>query len=252
MTGAVDLSRSTALVTGGADGIGAATVRALRAAGTSVVIADLDVDRGQTLASELDAHFVRCDVTDPASVEAAVDAAESTYGRLDLVLLNAGVTTAAASVEVSDEAYRRLVSVNLDGVFFGLRAALPALRRAGGGCVIATASVGGLAPIPMDPLYGMTKHGVVGLVRSAAPTLVADNIRLLGLCPGFTDTQLVADSAEALEAMGFPLMSAETIAAATMRLIHDGQAGECWFVQAGREAQPYGFRGIPGPRPSGS
>ena len=182
-------------------------------------------------------------------MDAAVAATEATYGRLDLVHLNAGVTTSAASVEVSDEAYRRLVSVNLDGVFFGLRAALPALRRSGGGVVIATASVGGLAPIPMDPLYGMTKHGVVGLVRSAAPALAAENIRLLGLCPGFTDTRLVADDAEALEAMGFPLMTAETIAAATMRVIHEGQPGECWFVQAGREAQPYGFRGIPGPLP---
>ena len=247
MTGAVDLSRSTALVTGGADGIGAATARALRAAGAQVAVADVDEERGRALAAELDASFVRCDVTDPRSVEAAVAETEVTYGRLNLVHLNAGVTTSSPSVEVSDEDYRRLVSVNLDGVFFGLRAALPALRRSGGGVVVATASVGGLAPIPMDPLYGMTKHAVVGLVRSAAPALAAENIRLLGLCPGFTDTRLVAESAEALEAMGFPLMTAETIAAATLRVIAEGQPGECWFVQSGRQAQPYGFRGIPGP-----
>ena len=178
---------------------------------------------------------------------AAFAAAEDAYGRLDVVHLNAGVTTGSPSVEVSDEAYRRLVAVNLDGVFFGLRAALPALRRTGGGVVVATASVGGLAPIPVDPLYGMTKHGVVGLVRSAAPGLVAENIRLVGLCPGFTDTRLVADQVDAVRAMGFPLMTADTIAAAVLRAVDEAEPGECWFVQAGREPQPYGFRGIPGP-----
>ena len=247
LTGAVDLSRSAALVTGGADGIGAATVRALRERGCQVTIADVDADRGEALAAELDAHFVPCDVTDSASVDAAVAIAESTYGRLDLVHLNAGVTTGSPSVEVSDDDYRRLLAVNVDGVFFGLRAALPALRRTGGGVVVATASVGGLAPIPADPLYGLTKHAVVGLVRSAAPGLATENIRLIGLCPGFTDTRLVSDLRDAVRALGFPLMAPDTIAAAVVRAVDEAQPGECWFVQAGREAQPYGFRGIPGP-----
>jgi NAD(P)-dependent dehydrogenase (short-subunit alcohol dehydrogenase family) len=246
-TGAVDLSRSTALVTGGADGIGAATVRALRATGCRVAIADVDDERGRALAAETGGLFVSCDVRSSASVDAAVALAESTFGSLNLVHLNAGVTTGSPSVDVSDDDYRRLVSVNLDGVFFGLRAALPALRRSGGGVAVATASVGGLAPIPVDPLYGMTKHGVVGLVRSAAPGLAADNIRLVGLCPGFTDTRLVADQIDAVRALGFPLMTAETIAAAVVRAVQEAEPGECWFVQAGREAQPYGFRGIPGP-----
>jgi NAD(P)-dependent dehydrogenase (short-subunit alcohol dehydrogenase family) len=247
LTGAVDLSRSAALVTGGADGIGAATVRALRGRGCRVTIADVDTARGEALGAEVDALFVACDVTDSAAVEAVVTLTEATYGRLDVVHLNAGVTTGSPSVEVSDEDYRRLVAVNLDGVFFGLRAALPALRRTGGGVVVATASVGGLAPIPVDPLYGMTKHGVVGLVRSAAPGLVADNIRLVGICPGFTDTRLVADQVDAVRALGFPLMTADTIAAAVVRAVDEAEPGACWFVQAGREAQPYGFRGIPGP-----
>jgi len=247
LTGAVDLSRSAALVTGGADGIGGATVRALRDRGCQVTIADIDSDRGEALAAEVGALFVSCDVTDPASVDAAVAFAESSYGRLDLVHLNAGVTTGSPTVEVSDDDYRRLLAVNVDGVFFGLRAALPALRRAGGGVVVATASVGGLAPIPVDPLYGLTKHAVVGLVRSAAPGLAAENIRLVGICPGFTDTRLVADQRDAVQALGFPLMTAATIAAAVVRAVDEAQPGECWFVQAGREAQPYGFRGIPGP-----
>ncbi len=247
MTGAVDLSRSAALVTGGADGIGAATVRALRAAGCQVAIADVDVDRGSALAAEVDASFLRCDVTDPVSVAQAAEDAEGAFGRLDLVHLNAGVTTDTMSVEVPDEIYRRLLAVNVDGVFFGLRAALPALRRAGGGTVIATASVGGLAPIPMDPVYGLTKHAVIGLVRSAAPALAAENIRLTALCPGFTDTRLIADQRDAVASLGFPLMTPETIASAALRMVADAEPGECWFVQAGREPQPYGFRGIPGP-----
>ena len=137
--------------------------------------------------------------------------------------------------------------MNLDGVCSGCALRCPALRRTGGGIVVATASVGGLVPIPVDPLYGMTKHAVVGLVRSAAPGLAAENIRLVGLCPGFTDTRLVTDQVDAVRAMGFPLMTTETIAGAAVRLIAESQPGECWFVQAGRDPQPYAFRGIPGP-----
>lgn len=247
MTGAVDLSRSTALVTGGADGIGAATVRALRHAGCKVAIADIDVDRGAVLAAEIHALFLPCNVADSSAIAEAVAATEEAYGRLDLVHLNAGVTTDFPSVEVSDEVYRRLVSVNVDGVFFGLRAALPALRRSGGGTIIATASVGGLAPIPMDPVYGLSKHAVIGLVRSAAPALAEENIRLTALCPGFTDTPLIADQREAIASLGFPLLPPETIASAVLQMLTEAKPGECWFIQAGREAQPYGFRGIPGP-----
>jgi NAD(P)-dependent dehydrogenase (short-subunit alcohol dehydrogenase family) len=247
--GAVDLSGSAALVTGGGSGIGAATVRVLREHGCRVVIADVDRGLGGQMAVETGASFVPCDVTDPTSMAAAVAFTERAYGRLDLVHLNAGTTTGTPSIEVDDQAYRRLVSINLDGVFFGLRAALPALRRSGGGTVVATASVGGLAPIPMDPLYGMTKHGVVGLVRSAAPALAEENIRLVGLCPGFTETPLVAGQEETIRALGYPLMTADTIAGAVLRAVEEAQPGECWFVQAGREPQPYGFRGIPGPVP---
>ncbi len=212
-----------------------------------MTIADIDEGRGSTLAAELGASYVSCDVTDPVSVTAAVAQAEQTHGHLDIVHLNAGVSTGNPCVEVSDDAYRRLLAVNVDGVFFGLRAALPALRRSGGGTVIATASVGGLVPIPMDPLYGLTKHAVVGLVRSAAPGLVVDNIRLIAVCPGFTDTALLAEQGDAVRALGFPLMTPETIASAVLRAVDEAEPGECWFVQAGCEPQPYGFRGIPGP-----
>jgi NAD(P)-dependent dehydrogenase (short-subunit alcohol dehydrogenase family) len=212
-----------------------------------VVLADVDRRRGDAVAIETGSSFVPCDVTDGRAVELAVAFTERTYGRLDLAVLNAGVPTGSPSVEVPDAAYRRLVSVNLDGVFFGLRAALPALRRAGGGVVVATASVGGLAPIPMDPLYGMTKHGIVGLVRSAAPNLVADNVRLLGLCPGFTDTPLIEGQRDLVADLGYPLMAPDTIAAAVLQAVDEGQPGECWFVQAGHDPQPYAFRGIPGP-----
>lgn len=215
-----------------------------------MTIADIDEDLGTALAADVGALFVSCDVTDSASMNAAVARTEEAYGRLDVVHLNAGVTTDSPSVEVDDANYRRLLAVNVDGVFFGLRAAVPALRRSGGGTVVVTASVGGLAPIPMDPLYGLTKHAVIGLVRSAAPGLVADNIRLLAMCPGFTDTALVAGQADAVRALGFPLMTPETTASAVLRALAEAEPGECWFVQAGREPQPYGFRGIPGPLPA--
>jgi NAD(P)-dependent dehydrogenase (short-subunit alcohol dehydrogenase family) len=101
-------------------------------------------------------------------------------------------------------------------------------------------------PMPGDPLYTLTKHAVVGYVRSVAPRLAAEGIRVNAVCPGFTDTALIAN---AKPQMGdFPLLSADDVAGAVAGVLDRGEPGECWFVQPGREPGPYGFRGVPGPK----
>jgi NAD(P)-dependent dehydrogenase (short-subunit alcohol dehydrogenase family) len=162
----MDLTGKGALVTGGASGIGAAAVRRLAAAGARVAVADRNEEAARELAGEVGGIALAGDVADPARMAAHVAAAEDAFGRLDVVLLNAGVTAGQSGVEDLDLAgYRRIVGVNVDHVVFGLTAAVPALRRAGGGRVIATASLAGLVPMPGDALYTMTKHAVVGYAR---------------------------------------------------------------------------------------
>lgn len=243
----MDLSGKVALVTGGASGIGAATVDRLVGAGAQVAVVDRDADAATALAQRHGGLAVPGDVTDPDTLPAAVAATEERFGRLDVVLLNAGVTAAQSGTEDLDLAdYRRIVGVNLDHVVFGLTAAVPALRRAGGGHVIATASLAGLVPMPGDALYTATKHAVVGYVRSAAPTLAPEGIRVNAVCPGFADTPLISGAKARFGE--FPLLTADDVAAAVEQVIDRGEPGECWFVQPGREPAAYGFRGVPGPK----
>jgi NAD(P)-dependent dehydrogenase (short-subunit alcohol dehydrogenase family) len=243
----MDLTGKAALVTCGASGIGAAAVRRLAAAGARVAVADLDEGAARAVADEVDGLALAGDVSDPKRMPAHIAAAERAFGRLDVMLLNAGITAGQSGVEDLDvAAYRRIVGVNVDHVVFGLTAAVPALRRAGGGVVVATASLAGLVPMPGDALYTMTKHAVVGYVRAAAPVLASEGIRVAAVCPGFADTPLIA---RAKPQFGeFPLLTAEDVADAIEAVIERGQSGECWFVQPGREPGPYAFRGVPGPK----
>ncbi|GAA1291610.1 SDR family NAD(P)-dependent oxidoreductase [Pseudonocardia aurantiaca] len=245
----MDLTGRAALVTGGASGIGAAAVRRLAAAGAVVAVADRDEAGARAVAEEVGGLALPGDVADPDGMAMAVDVAEDAFGRLNIVLLNAGVTAGQSGVENLDLAgYRRIMGVNVDHVVFGLTAAVPALRRAGGGNIIATASLAGLVAMPGDALYTMTKHAVVGYVRSAAPVLAPEGIRVNAVCPGFADTPLIAHAKAQFGS--FPLLTAEDVADAMEAVLERGEPGECWFVQPGREPEPYGFRGVPGPKGS--
>ncbi|MCW2779094.1 MAG: dehydrogenase [Frankiales bacterium] len=240
---------TVALVTGGGSGIGAAACRLLAASGAAVVVADLDLDAARAVAEEVGGTAVRCDVTDPASNEQAVASAEAEHGGLDVVLLNAGVAGGFASWDDLDPVrYRQMTAVNVDGVVFGLRAALPALRRRGGGAVVATASLAGISPSPSSPVYALTKAAVVQLVRSMAPPLALEGVRLAALCPGFVATPLLDGMVERFDEAGFPLLTAEEVAAVAVDLAEHGDPGSCVVVQPGREPLPYAFRGVPGPR----
>jgi len=255
----VDLSPlrdRVALVTGGAGGLGRATALALAAAGSEVVVADVDVEGGEATAAQVDGHFVATDVSDLEANRAMVAFARERCGRLDLAHLNAGVTSGCGLGEDFDlAAYRRAMGVNLDGVVFGTHAVLAALRENDGpqrGAIVATASLAGLTGVPLEPIYAANKHGVVGLVRSLGPGLAAEGIRVNAVCPGFAVSAMTAGFAADLEAAGVPLIPAEIVAEAVVRVLALDVAGECWFVQPGREPAPFAFRNVPGPRPAPS
>jgi len=244
-----DLRDRVALVTGGASGLGRATARALAEAGARVVVADLDAEGGRAVAAELDGAFFAADVADLHANLAMAEFCVEHLGGLDLVHLNAGIASGTGiGADFDPVRYRRAMGVNLDGVVFGTHAVLPALRARGGGAIVATASLAGLTGVPLDPIYTANKHAVVGLARALGPALEPDGIRFNAVCPGFSESAIIAPMREQLVEAGFPIIPAEDVAAAVLTLLRGDMTGECWFVQAGREPAPFAFRGIPGPR----
>ncbi|HYA08720.1 MAG TPA: SDR family NAD(P)-dependent oxidoreductase [Gaiellaceae bacterium] len=210
-----------ALVTGGRSGIGAAIVAAL---------GDADV----TVLDLADGH----DVGEPATWHALA-------GSFDAAFLNAGVVTGEPDVAaMTDEQYHRIMRVNVDGVVLGVRE-LAARLMPDGGSIVATASLAGLTGSPLDPVYALTKHAVVGFVRSVAPQLEARGIRINALCPAFTDTPLVVE--ELRGALPAPLIDPAFVAEAALRALHDEETGRAWIVQLNR-IEPFRYPGVPGPR----
>lgn len=235
-----------ALVTGGASGLGLATATALAGAGARVVLVDVDADGVHAAAARLEGEAIVADVSDLHACLAATERASELYGGVDLFHLNAGVSTGCGiGDDFSLEAYRRAMGVNLDGVVFGFHAAL---RARGGGAIVATASLAGLTPMPFDPVYTANKHAVVGLVRSVAPTLAPEGIRVNAVCPGFAESKIIEPIREVLAQQGLPIVPAEAVAETVLTLFAGEMAGECWFVQPGRRSEPFAFRGVPGPR----
>ena len=238
-----------AWVTGGASGIGAAVSRRLASQGYRVLVTDVDVDGGERVASDVGGVFRRCDVGEPGDSVAAVEAAVAEFGGLDLAFLNAGVATGfGLGEEFSPEAYRRVMSINLDGVVYGVHAALPALKARGGGDIVATASLAGLTAVPFDPIYGANKAAVVGLVRALGPRYAEDRIRVNALCPSFAETAIITGMRDALIGAGVPLLEVADVVAAFDAILAGSGTGEAWYVQVGRPAEPFMFRNLPGPR----
>jgi NAD(P)-dependent dehydrogenase (short-subunit alcohol dehydrogenase family) len=209
-----------ALVTGGRGGLGRAFAAAL---------GDADV---------LTLDLPEFDVGD-AGAWHALD------GEFDAAFLNAGVITGEGDMSVlTDEQYRRALGANVDGVVFGVRECAARLMPRGGS-IVATASLAGLTVTPMDPIYSLTKHAVVGFVRSVAPQLAERGIRINALCPGYTDTPIVVE--ELRGNLPAPLMEPSFVAEAALEALHDPETGRAWIVQPNR-IEKFQFRGIPGPR----
>ena len=235
---------SVALITGGTGGFGRALAARLREAGATVVLADLPSADARDVADGLGARFEALDVTDRAANRALVEKVEADHGRLDVVFLNAGIAGRPQGLLDVDD-FLHVLDVDLLGVVYGTEAALPALRRAGGGAVVVTASLAGLTPMAGDPGYSVAKAGAVAFVRSMAGPLRREGIRISAVCPGFADTAIIDPLREHFDAAGFPVLTADEVAGALQAAWTSGEPGAAYVVQPGLGAVPYRFQGVP-------
>lgn len=223
MTVAGRLQGKVAVVTGGASGIGLATVRRFVAEGASVVFCDLDPDQGRQVAAQLgdagrlhhqrretggghDGHviakelgdactFVPADITDSEALRACIETAVERYGGLDVMYNNAGVGTAEGSIiECPEAIFDRTIAVDLKAVWWGIKLSAPHLIERGGGSIITTASISGLVGMPGQGAYGAAKGGVVQLTRVAAMELAPHSVRVNAICPGGIVTPIIYDN----------------------------------------------------------
>jgi NAD(P)-dependent dehydrogenase (short-subunit alcohol dehydrogenase family) len=213
------LAGKVAIVTGGASGLGYASCERFAAAGAQVVCVDVDATRAADAAAALGGAVmgIHADVTDPAALESVAAQTLERHGRIDVLYANAGVSGEGAVDVLEIEEWRRVLSINLDGVYFSVRAVLPAMLRQGSGSLILQGSTAALSGLPNIPSYSAAKAGVVGLMRQLSAQYAPAGIRCNALCPGTIVTPLVlqayvdrfgpedADAALARRSADYPL-----------------------------------------------
>ena len=262
----MDPSGKVAIVTGAGSGIGRATAAALANAGASVVVADMNEVGAQETVRFIsegghNAAPFALDVRNRAELDRLVAFAEETFGGLDIIHNNAGVGTPRPRYpDATEEDWDRTLMIDLWAVIAGAQAAIPAMKRRGGGVIINTASVAGLIAYAPDPIYAAAKHGVVGFTRSLEYLKLEADIRVNCVCPGVVDTPMVRyddrnltpEEKAARNALlnTMPLMAPETIAEAVLQLITDESLnGVAMAVTYGRPPrlvdQPFHFRRDP-------
>jgi NAD(P)-dependent dehydrogenase (short-subunit alcohol dehydrogenase family) len=245
-----DMSGKVAIVTGGSAGIGRATALAFAGQGAAVLIADID-PRGEKVAAEIEeqggrAVFQHTDVSEPGDVERMVATTLERFGRLDYAFNNAGIEGTPSPVhESSPDNWHRTIAVNLTSVWLCMRAEIPAMLAGGGGAIVNCSSVAGLVGFPGMSAYVASKHGVVGLTKTAALEYATEGVRVNAVCPGVIATEMIdrftQGSADALanltasEPMG-RLGTSEEIASAVLWLCSDGASfttGQALAVDGG-------------------
>lgn len=250
-----DFTGQVAFVTGAGSGMGLATARAFAEAGAAVTLTDANPDAlaGAEAALRAAGHRVlaiRCDVADEDQVAAAVARTVDTFGRLDMAYNNAGIQAPATdAADEPAELFDRLIAINLRGVWAAMKHELAQMRRQGSGAIVNCSSLGGLVGLPGRAAYHATKHGVIGLTRSAAVEYAPRGVRINAICPGTIETPMVTrmiesgDLDRAQAAAGQPIArlgTAEEMAAAVLWLCSPGASfvvGVALPVDGGYTAQ---------------